>query len=180
MGRKYDIWVDLCMIKKTVPLRWLFIFRTEGAMSLRRFSFVKNLNFWLSWKGNKTFRKILDKFDIWVDLEIIKKKVPLKWRFIFRTDEAMTLWSFIFLSKTEIVVKLKKGIKIPENGKKMWYLSKFVCNKEKSSSLQTVYFQNWWSYEPLKFCYLSKHWIFSRVEEENKSSEKWEENVIFE
>ncbi len=50
----------------------------------------------------------------------------------------------------------------------MWYLDRFKCAKEKSSSLLMLDFQNWLSYEPLKFCFCVEIENVSEVEKRDR------------
>ncbi len=96
--------------------------------------FVKKLKYRQVEEEHKKFRKIEEKFDICVDLGVIKKKVPLHRRFIFRTDGAMSFCSFVFCQKVEIVTSWRGELKYWKIMRKMRYLGKFICDKEKSSS----------------------------------------------
>ncbi len=85
---KCDFWLDLGAIEKKVFLHWWLISSTKGALSFWSFGFYENINFGQVKEGNKKFRKIKGKFDIWVNLCVTEEK------FLFNDD--------IYLELTEL------------------------------------------------------------------------------
>ncbi len=139
----------------------------------------ENENFGIVEERKGKFRKIEEKCKIWVDLRVTKKTVALYWLFIFRTDGAICLWGFVICQKIKISAVEERNEKLRKNWRKMRYFGRFVCDKENSSSSLMIYFQNWWSYESLKFHFCRKIDILAKLKRRMKNCGKLEKNAIF-
>ncbi len=148
-------------------------------MILWSFVFVKELNFFklnMEIKSSETLREnwYLGRFECGGE-----KSSSLLIAYCQNWWSYDPLNFFFFFQKIKIMAVEERNKKFPKIGNKMWYLGRFECDKEKSSSLLVVYFQNWWSYdsfEVLFFC--QKIQIMAKSKREIQSSRTLEKNVI--